>query len=291
MLRRDGRSWWATLGRGPRVWLAVFSAVALGMTVLSNLAVGNAATPSEPGWLAVLAAWVVSPLAAVTGVVCVVLCARGHVATWWWGLVNSVLYGAVAWVSGYYGDWLLNWFFFVPTQVAILVAWRGRLDADGIARMRRLGAVRSVAVAAACIISIATLTVALVAVDSWFARALARGATAYGALERLTGMAAAGPALDATTTVLQIAAEILLIGRYAEQWILWIVVNAVSIVMWTALLAADPTTAPWSAPALAMWLAFLANSVYGALSWYRGSRGRRQIRLARATDTDYTFPE
>ena len=65
--------------------------------------------------------WIISPLGAITGVICVVLVAKGNLYNYAFGIVNAIGYGTVAWQTGYYGDWLLNWFFFLPTQIFILI--------------------------------------------------------------------------------------------------------------------------------------------------------------------------
>lgn len=41
------------------------------------------------------------------------------------------------------------------------------------------------------------------------------------------------PFMDALSTVVAIVAIYIAIKRYAEQWILWIIVNIVTVIMWT----------------------------------------------------------
>jgi len=59
---------------------------------------------------------------------------------------------------------------------------------------------------------------------------------------------------------------------YAEQWWLWILVNAITAVMWALVIAADPASLPWALPTLIMWAAYLVNSVYGLLNWKKGAK-------------------
>lgn len=42
------------------------------------------------------------------------------------------------------------------------------------------------------------------------------------------------PIIDSMSTVLSVVAQILLIKRYMEQWIIWLVVDMVSVIMWIA---------------------------------------------------------
>lgn len=50
------------------------------------------------------------------------------------------------------------------------------------------------------------------------------------------------PALiDSMSAVFSVAALIMQVARYAEQWLLWIIVNIVSVLMWVLLLGKDPS--------------------------------------------------
>lgn len=80
-------------------------------------------TPYET-FFDVILNWIISPVAAITGIVCVVLVAKENITNYYWGIVNAIMYGAISWYSGYYGDWILNWFFFLPFQFIGWVVWK-----------------------------------------------------------------------------------------------------------------------------------------------------------------------
>jgi nicotinamide mononucleotide transporter len=40
--------------------------------------------------------WIISPVAAITGIVCVVLVAKENITNYYWGFVNALTYGAIA---------------------------------------------------------------------------------------------------------------------------------------------------------------------------------------------------
>jgi nicotinamide mononucleotide transporter len=77
------------------------------------------------------------------------------------------------------------------------------------------------------------------------------------------------PYIDSTTNVLSIAAAILMLLRYREYWGFYIVVNAVSVVMWLLRFTAGQADA---LSMVVMWSAYLVNSVYGLTVWYRGTK-------------------
>jgi nicotinamide mononucleotide transporter len=74
--------------------------------------------------------------------------------------------------------------------------------------------------------------------------------------------------LDSFAVVLSIGAQILMLKRYAEQWIVWIVVNVLSIALWAIALKAGGN----DYTILVMWTAFLVNSIYGYVNWIKLSK-------------------
>ena len=53
------------------------------------------------------------------------------------------------------------------------------------------------------------------------------------------------------------------VARYAEQWLLWIIVNIVSVIMWILLIGKDSSAVTM----VVMWIAYLFNSIYGYYNW------------------------
>ncbi|MDR7077360.1 nicotinamide mononucleotide transporter PnuC [Neobacillus niacini] len=80
---------------------------------------------------------------------------------------------------------------------------------------------------------------------------------------------------DSATNVLSIAAQILMLKRFTEQWLLWISVNILSIFLWITALV---TQAGNDFLLLVMWSAFLVNSIYGYINW--GKLYNKQLKEA-----------
>ena len=74
--------------------------------------------------------------------------------------------------------------------------------------------------------------------------------------------------IDSITTVLSIVAFLLQIGRFMEQWILWMIINVFSITMWSLLLG----TPEGSVTMIIMFSAYLINGVYGFRNWLKLSK-------------------
>ena len=181
-------------------------------------------------------------IAAVTGMTYTVLAGKGKLACFIFGIVNTPLYAYIAYKAGYYGDLSLNIYYFVMMFPG-LVAWR-RNQADtsdaGIIRTR-LSSRSRIRLAAACIAGILAL---------WTVLHLLHGTR---------------PFCDSITNVLSIAAMLLTVRRAIEEWILWIIVDAVEVFMWWRAWCVGEG----SISVLLMWLLFLANGIYLLSLWMR----------------------
>lgn len=71
------------------------------------------------------------------------------------------------------------------------------------------------------------------------------------------------PYVDALSTVVSIVALYISIKMYAEQWILWIIVDIVTVIMWLVAVA-DGTG---SVAVLLMWIVYLLNACIMYFKW------------------------
>lgn len=76
------------------------------------------------------------------------------------------------------------------------------------------------------------------------------------------------PFVDAFTTIASIYALFASVKRFAEQWIVWIIIDAASVYMWAMTFV---NTAEYIAT-LVMWCVYLLNAVIMFIKWMRGSR-------------------
>ena len=180
--------------------------------------------------------------AAITGMMYTVLAGKGKPSCFLFGLVNTPLYAWIAFNAGYYGDLSLNIYYFIMMFPG-LAAWlrhRSSVAETGIVRTRLSNKSR-LQLFAMCIIGILVL---------------------WGILHLING---SRPFCDAVTNILSIAAMLLTVRRAIEEWVLWIIVNAVEVFMWWKAWCAGGG----SISVLLMWLLFLANGIYLLSLWLR----------------------
>lgn len=183
-------------------------------------------------------------ITAITGVLCVVLVAKGSIWNYLFGLVNVSLYAYISFVASAYGDAALNALYYFPMQFIGYFAWKKRVS-DKQVKARRLSFRQRSLIAALCI----ALTLALGFI--------------------LKGYGDGQPFKDSATTVLSIVAQALMAMAFMEQWVLWILTNVISVVMWCAF-AFDGV--PHATVMVIMWVFYLLNSINGLRVWLKLSQ-------------------
>lgn len=203
---------------------------------------------------------IIGSFAAVTGVLCVVLVAKGSIWNYLFGLVNVSLYALISWKAALYGDAALNALYYLPMQFIGWWQWRRRgaalseasssaPDHDVRVRARRMTARQRLVLFAVC--------AALVVAGGFLLEALGDPQ----------------PFKDSATTVLSIIAQALMAMAFMEQWILWILTNIISVVMWSVFVAEGQAHAEVM---VIMWTFYLLNSLNGFRVWLKlSSSGSR----------------
>ncbi len=187
----------------------------------------------------------ISLLAALTGVWCVILTGKGKRSSFLFGMVNTVLYALVALEARYYGEVMLNLLYYLPMNFVGWFVWKKHMDEEsGEVKKTRLSLKGS-----ALIYGLTAAAIFL-----------------YGLV--LKAMGGNLPYIDSMSTVVSVSAQILSIKRLREQWVLWIAVDVVTVIMWAVnYLQGGETIAT-----LAMWSVYLVNAVIMFVKWDREAR-------------------
>jgi nicotinamide mononucleotide transporter len=170
------------------------------------------------------------------------------------GLYNSLAYSILAYRNGLYGEVYLNLFFFVPTGIIGYLLWRRHTTSSRTVAMRALSGWQRAFIAVVCIIC----TVAL------------------GRVLQLNPSQNT-PFIDAATNVLSVVATFLMMGRYKEQWLLYIMLNVVTIGMWGLRVSAGGESGDLM---VLMWSLFLLNALFGYWRWHQGTKRATALKTA-----------
>ncbi|MGZ9585811.1 nicotinamide riboside transporter PnuC [Paenibacillus marinisediminis] len=208
------------------VWLALFSSVAIVLTVLTK--------DSLFGFTVFF-----------TGVWCVMLAAKGNLMTYVFGMYNTFGYAYLSYTNGLFGEVMLNLLFFVPMNVIGFIMWK-KNQQGGKLTMRQMNIRGVLMVILACVIGSAGLGFGLSFIPTQNS-----------------------PYIDATTTILSIIATFLMVRRYKEQWLVYIILNIFTVLLW---IIRTIDGSPDGMLMIVMWSAYLINAIYGYYNWSKGAR-------------------
>jgi HTH-type transcriptional regulator, transcriptional repressor of NAD biosynthesis genes len=193
--------------------------------------------------------------AAFTGVLCVVLTTKGKITAFFWGAINSLLYGLFAYAYGYAGDAQLNLFFFLPVQFWGIYSWGNNLLQAGETTNHT---VESQSLTPfqwlLCLILCGGITVGFFYEIPVFAVAIS--GTYYFEGKNIPR------SLDSLGNAFSMIGQMLSIWRYSEQWYFWIIVDCLQIAMYTSVAGYGIVI-----NVVVMWCLFLCNALFGLYAW------------------------
>ncbi|ORC22582.1 hypothetical protein A7979_10815 [Rothia nasimurium] len=211
-------------------------------------------------------------IVALCGMACVILVGKGRLSNYFFGVIQNVFYLVLSLQAFFIGEVTIS-VFYVLTQFWGLYTWRKNMQLSRTrsgAASATLPAPGKQGVTAALDAEVAGQPVDVQTrrlTPTWIVFCLVLLAAAswgYGAL--LQGWGSNQPYVDAFTTVIALIAQVLMVYRFREQWVGWLVLNAVQIYLWSTVEGLGNTAM------MAMYLGFIANSAYGWYNWTRLSR-------------------
>ncbi|MCM3510657.1 nicotinamide riboside transporter PnuC [Rothia sp. P100] len=220
----------------------VFFATLIGLQILVSTTVFE-------GWL--------SAVTAVAGMICVILVGKGRISNYFFGVIQNVPYLILAFQAYFIGEITIA-AFYVITQFWGLYIWRKNMRVEK-SRAQRVATStledepRDVITRR---LSLPQIGLAL----------LILGFLIWGYGYLLTQWGSNQPYVDGFTTIIAVMAQILMVFRFREQWVGWLVLNAVQIYLWSTVDGGG------NLAIMAMYAGFIANSLYGWYNWSKLSR-------------------
>ena len=143
------------------------------------------------------------------GIMYTVYAGKGKVDCFYFGLCGSSLYAFLAFKNALWGNMLLYLLYYIPMQTLGIFRWKKHLDksSDLIIKTKLSARERFIYGGITLIATAVTVYLLHISGDK-------------------------NPLLDGITTIFSITGMILTVGRKFEQWIIWIIVNGISAIMW-----------------------------------------------------------
>jgi nicotinamide mononucleotide transporter len=189
-------------------------------------------------------------LGVATGIICVVLASKKNIISWPIGLINVLCYLYIFYNVKLYADFGEQVFYLITQITGWLYWWKNKNKKNNIiVHVDALGGLK--------FLGVVVISIGL-------------GLLVGKYLNQFTD--ASYPYVDAVTTTLSFAAQLLLTFKKKENWIIWIVIDVVGIWLYT-LKSLYFTTG--------LYVIYLANAIYGFIQWkkdYDENRNRnRQV--------------
>lgn len=198
------------------IWLALF--------IIAQI---YAYVQAPDSWLAMISG--------ISGILCVVLVSKGKISNYLFGLIFAYTYFYVAWGSNFLGEMNTVLYVYLPSQFIGYFMWKNHMQNDNGGE---------------------SVVAKSLSAKGWLILLLTAGIGTILFVKALQAAGGSSTGLDGLTTIITVAAQLLMILRYREQWLLWIGLNILSIVLWA------------ETPAMyLMYSAYLLNSLYGYYNW------------------------
>ena len=193
---------------------------------------------------------IIGIVSSISGILCVILTGKGKLSSYIFGMINTVLYSIIAFSAKYYGEFMLNVFYYIPMNIVGFVLWSRNMNSENKEVIKtKLDNKYKIIIFGFSFISIFI----------------------YGfILKKLGGSL---PFVDSASTVFAITAQILCVKRCTEQWIMWILVNILNIYIWYINFARGGD----NIATLLMWSVYLVNAVFMFIKWYREASNKSKI--------------
>ncbi|PLV58262.1 nicotinamide riboside transporter PnuC [Erwinia sp. B116] len=174
----------------------------------------------------------IEAIGTLAGLLCIWLASQEKIANYAFGLLNVTLFAVIFFQIQLYASLLLQLFFFVANIYGWYAWSRQTSDNQLVLKIRWLPLPKALGWGAACIVAIALMTRFIDPVFSFLTHTavmLMQGVGLNVVMPQL--QPDAYPFWDSCMMVLSIVAMILMTRKYVENWLLWLVVNLISVVI------------------------------------------------------------
>lgn len=169
----------------------------------------------------------------IAGVISVVLCSQKKYAFYFWGLLQLITILIISFQTGLFGKVLENGFYLVTTIIGMFI-WGKNVDGDKV-KPQKMSFGDWMVLSSMLPLLILGISVFVVKFNN---------------SEQIF--------LDTLTTTIGIIAQIMLIFRFREQWVLWLILDVLCVILW----AIDGN---WCL--MVQYIFWTINCVYGYFCW------------------------
>ena len=179
-------------------------------------------------------------ISAVCGITYTFIAGKGNPICYLFGVLGSSFYGFLSFQNALWGNLILYVAYYIPMQILGFFQWNKNLKANKQEIIKTKLSFKELRIIAfACSLSI------LISINI------------------LKTLGDLHPVLDSITTILSIAGMYLTVRRTIEQWVVWMIVNFFSVIMWVNVAISGQKVYS----TILMWIAYLFLAIYFYKQW------------------------
>ncbi|MBB3323198.1 nicotinamide riboside transporter PnuC [Atlantibacter sp. RC6] len=174
----------------------------------------------------------IEAIGTVAGLLCIWLASLEKIINYFFGLINVTLFAVIFFQIQLYASLLLQLFFFVANIYGWYAWSRQTNNNEALLKIRWLPLPKAMGWLAACVVAIGLMTVYIDPVFGFLTRVAVSIMQALGLnVTQPELQPDAFPFWDSCMMVLSIVAMILMTRKYVENWLLWVIINVISVVI------------------------------------------------------------
>lgn len=171
----------------------------------------------------------IEAIGTLAGLLCIWLASREKIINYLFGLINVTLFAIIFFQIQLYASLLLQLFFFAANLYG-WYAWSRQNGSEAALQIRWLPRSKAIGWGAGSLIAIALMTVWIDPVFAFLTELAVVLMQALGLQVTMPELQPdAFPFWDSTMMVLSIVAMILMTRKYVENWLLWVVIDVISV--------------------------------------------------------------
>jgi len=166
----------------------------------------------------------------LAGLLCIWLASLEKISNYVFGLINVTLFAIIFFQIQLYASLLLQLFFFAANIYGWYAWSRQNSQQEAELQIRWLPLPKAIAWFVACVVAIGLMTVYINPVFAFLTRVAVSAMSGIGLNVTMPELQPdAFPFWDSCMMVLSIAAMILMTRKYVENWLLWVIINVISV--------------------------------------------------------------
>ncbi|QIR28338.1 nicotinamide riboside transporter PnuC [Kluyvera genomosp. 3] len=170
----------------------------------------------------------------IAGLLCIWLASLEKIVNYLFGLINVTLFAIIFFQIQLYASLLLQLFFFAANLYGWYAWSRQTSQNEAELQIRWLPLPKALSWLAACVVAIVLMTFYIDPVFAVLTRVAVNVMQGLGMnVVMPTLQPDAFPFWDSSMMVLSIAAMVLMTRKYVENWLLWVIINVISVAIFT----------------------------------------------------------